>query len=93
MRTYHLVTRKHPATDTHGETISVRTKDMAGGGGPSGKYPFPYELDAPEAHEQCARKALAGYTGENSTIPVTMHRTATSETGYTFRVIIGELPS
>lgn len=90
MKSLVLITRKNPATATHGATISVRTKDMAGGGGPAGKYPFPYELDAPEAHEQCARKAMVGYVGEGSTLPVTVQRIGTSDTGYTFRVLIGE---
>lgn len=72
-----ITTRKLPATDTSGERIKATA-----GTGESLTIPFPYQLDAPEAHESAAKQLAASIMPSGFLLT----RTKVGTTGYSYRL-------
>jgi hypothetical protein len=81
MRTVRITTRTLEPTLTRDKRIRVRSAD-----GTVADYPWDHRYDAPEAHQEAARKVAVM---ENPNQEITMQRTGSDAMGYTFRAIIG----
>lgn len=82
MRAYNIQTRTLPPTERKDKRVHV---DSALG--LSATHPWDQRYDAPEVHENAARKvAEAECPGEK----ITLQRIDSGAMGYTFRAIIGE---
>jgi len=82
MHSYNIQTRTLPPTETKGKRVHV---DSAAG--LSATHPWDYAYDAPEVHENAARKVAEA---ENPGEQITLQRIDSGTMGYTFRAIVGE---
>lgn len=83
MHAYKIQTRTLPPIESKGKRVHV---DSAAG--LSTTHPWDHAYDAPEVHENAARKVAEA---ENPGEKITVQRIGTNAMGYTFRVIIGEV--
>lgn len=83
MPAYNIQTRTLPPTSTEAKRVHV---DSALG--LSATYPWDHAFDAPEVHENAARKTVEA---ENPGEKITLYQVDSGALGYTFHAVIGEV--
>ena len=82
MHSYNISSRPLEPTDTKPKRLVTDTEN-----GTHTEHVWDHAYDAPELHENAARKVAEM---ENPGRPITLQRTRITSTGYTFRVLVGD---